>query len=68
MSDDVRNELIKVSPAAGVSMLSIGGVGLSDWVYLLTIVYLIVQILSLCGRGYCTYQDRRKNKDGEDLP
>ena len=38
------NEVLKVAPPVGVSTLSIMGVQMNDIVYVLTILYLCVQI------------------------
>lgn len=39
---DLKNELIKLSPPAGVSMTTVLGVPLSDWVYIVTIIYTMI--------------------------
>jgi hypothetical protein len=36
--------VLKTAPAVAVTGVSIAGVALQDWVYLLTIVYLLLQI------------------------
>lgn len=41
------NEVIKQVPPVTVSTLSLFNVQLSEWVYVLTIVYLILQIVIL---------------------
>lgn len=46
--DDVRSEIVKSIPPAGVSILSCAGIPLSEWVYLVTLIYLITQISLLC--------------------
>lgn len=56
-SNDIRNEVLKMSPAAGVSVTSVMGVPLSDWVYIATILYIIVQ-------SGCLIYKTFKNKGG----
>ncbi len=41
------NEVIKTTPPIGVSALSIFGIPLSDWVYVVTILYVLIQIYVL---------------------
>jgi len=52
---EIKEEVLKVAPPAGVSALSICGICLSDWVYLATLLYLALQITWLVFRfyGYC---------------
>ena len=47
--DDVRSEIVKSIPPAGVSILSCAGIPLSEWVYLVTLIYLIAQISRFSG-------------------
>lgn len=41
------NEIVKTTPPVGVSALSLMGIPLSDWVYIVTIVYVLFQIYVL---------------------
>ena len=41
---EIMSESFKALPPAAISTLTLFGIGLQDWVYVLTIVYLIVQI------------------------
>lgn len=43
MEPDVKNELVRLTPPAGVSVTTMLGIPLSDWVYLATLVYIIIQ-------------------------
>lgn len=57
---EIVTEAIKASPAVTVGGLTLFGVGLADWVLLLTALYTALQI-------YFLLRDKvykRKNKDG----
>lgn len=41
--NDIRNEALKMAPPAGVSVTSFLGVPISDWVYIATIIYILIQ-------------------------
>lgn len=41
------NEIVKTTPPVGVSVLQLMGIPLSDWVYIVTIIYVLVQIYVL---------------------
>jgi hypothetical protein len=56
-SDNITDEVVKLAPPVGVGALSVMGVPLSDWVYIITIVYLFVQI------GCTLYKTFRNRKD-----
>lgn len=43
-NESVKGEIAKAVPAVGVSALTVLGVPLSEWVYILTLIYLIAQI------------------------
>ena len=43
-NESVKGEIVKAMPAVGVSALTVLGVPLSEWVYILTIIYLMTQI------------------------
>ena len=45
MDTQFNDDMIKMSPAVGVSTLSFFDIPLSDGVYVLTAVYIIVQII-----------------------
>lgn len=57
----VVDEVFKAAPPVGVSTLSILGVPLPNIIYLLTIVYLIVQIVCLI---YSTYKRTHSTTKG----
>ena len=43
--DNLHDEVLKIAPPVGVSTLSVLGVPLSDMVYVMTILYILVQIV-----------------------
>lgn len=43
METEVKTELMRLAPPAGVSVTSVLGIPLNDWVYLATIIYIIIQ-------------------------
>ena len=43
-NESVKGEIVKAMPAVGVSALTVLEVPLSEWVYILTLIYLIAQI------------------------
>lgn len=45
MNDNLTDEVVKITPPVGVSTLSILGIPLSDMVYIMTILYIIIQII-----------------------
>lgn len=44
-NDNLHDEVLKMAPPVGVSTLSVLGVPLSDMVYIMTILYILVQIV-----------------------
>lgn len=44
-NDNLHDEVLKLAPPVGVSIGSILGVPLSDMVYIMTILYILVQIV-----------------------
>lgn len=44
-NQELQDEILKNAPPVGVSTLSVLGVPLSDMVYIMTIIYIIVQIV-----------------------
>ena len=44
-NDNLHDEVLKIAPQVGVSTLSVLGVPLSDMVYVMTIQYILVQIV-----------------------
>lgn len=47
-----HDEIMKTTPPIGVSTLSLLGVPLSDWVYIVTIIYVLVQMYCLIYRTF----------------
>lgn len=56
-NDSFHDEAIKLAPPVGVSTLSVLGVPLSDMVYIMTILYILVQIVCTI---YKTYKTTKK--------
>lgn len=54
---ELQDEVIKLTPPVGVSTLTVLGVPLSDMVYIMTIVYILVQIVCTIYRTYKTTKD-----------
>lgn len=53
----MKNEIVKSTPPIGVSTLSIMGYPLSDWVYIVTILYVLLQMFCLIYKTF--YVERR---------
>ena len=65
-NEAVVDEVFKVAPPVGVSTLSILGVPLPDIIYLVTLVYLLVQIFcTLYKTYYVTIHKESINKERE---
>ncbi len=60
--ETTSNEILKVAPPVGVSTLSIMGVQMNDIVYMLTILYLCVQIGCLLYKTFKTTKQGGKRK------
>ena len=58
-SDNLPDEVLRLAPPVGVSTLSFLGVPLSDMVYIMTILYILVQIVCTI---YKTYKGVNNNK------
>ena len=56
-NNELHGEILKNAPPVGVSTLTILGFPLSDMVYIMTIVYILVQIFCTI---YKTYKDTKK--------
>jgi hypothetical protein len=41
---EMVNEAVKASPPVAVIGLALGGITLQDWVFILTLIYLVLQI------------------------
>jgi hypothetical protein len=57
MKTELAAEAVKATPPLTVAGLAFAGVSLQDWVLLLTVVYLILQI------AFLVYDKLLKNKD-----
>lgn len=58
-NDTLNEEILRNAPPIGVSTLSVLGIPLSDMVYIMTILYIIVQI------GCVIYKTYNSVKKGE---
>lgn len=65
MNHDFATEVAKAAPPLAVSGLSFSGVALSDWVYILTLIYLAFQILVIV-RDKVIVRRKRKAADLEN--
>lgn len=54
------NEIVKTTPPIGVSALSLMGIPLSDWVYIVTIMYVLIQILVLLYKTFFKKEECNK--------
>ncbi|OQS47809.1 hypothetical protein B0T49_12770 [Chromobacterium violaceum] len=63
---DFKQEVIKLTPAAGVATTSVMGIPLQDWVYIATIFYLMVQVVALCFKIRIQVQQQKQNKEVKD--
>mgnify|MGYP005840243721 CR=1 FL=1 len=61
-NQEIKNELLKLTPPAGVSVTTFMGVSLSDWVYIATIIYIGVQCVCIVLKTIKTL----KNKGDEE--
>lgn len=61
---DELADVARTSPALAVSTLSLFGIGLVDWVYILTVIYLIIQI-ALVIRKHIHFSRNRKGRQDE---
>lgn len=60
MEDIMDNEIVKTTPPIGVSTLSLMGIPLSDWVYIVTIMYVLIQILVLLYKTFFKKEECNK--------
>jgi len=61
MEEHLQNEAIKVSPVVAVSSATYLGFTLSDWMYIVTITYMVLQITLLIHKELKKW---RRDKDG----
>ncbi|WP_337576164.1 hypothetical protein [Phascolarctobacterium succinatutens] len=54
------NEIVKTTPPIGVSTLSLMGIPLSDWVYIVTIMYVLIQIWVLLYKTFLKKEECNK--------
>lgn len=53
----ITTEAVKAAPPLTVSVLYVGGMSLSDWVAVLTIIYIVLQIGLLMPRYFGTLRN-----------
>lgn len=56
--EDLNEELLKNAPPVGVSTLSLLGIPLSDFVYLMTILYIFIQIICIIIKTYVSVKGK----------
>ena len=65
--DEILDEILKLSPPAVVSGIVIFGLSLSDWVYVFTIIYTLVGIITLIKKYWIVSDKSRKSlKDNKN--
>lgn len=57
---NMPTEIIKTMPPVAVSTTSILGVSLSDWVYIATIGYIVIQIICILYKTFHKPKERKK--------
>lgn len=60
LTNNEREEVIKMIPPAGVTVTTICGITLADWVYIATFIYIIIQTVILLLRTF----SKRDNHKG----
>ena len=67
-SDDFATEILQMSPAVAVSGVTFMGFPLNEWVYILTIIYTAVCILSVIKKHWVDpyINNKNKNKDNNE--
>lgn len=62
--DELLDGILKLSPPAVVSGIVIFGLSLSDWVYVFTIIYTLVGIITLIKKYWIDSDKSRKSLKG----
>ena len=62
--DELLDGILKLSPPAVVSGIIIFGLSLSDWVYVFTIIYTLVGIITLIKKYWIVSDKSRKSLKG----
>ena len=65
-NDELIGEVVKLAPPVGVSTLSFLGCPVSDFVYIMTILYLFIQILCTLYRTYHFVKKIKDNTKGDE--
>lgn len=55
----------KAAPPAGVVLATLGGIAIQDWVFILTLIYLVVQIGYLIWRWLRDVREEKEEDAGE---
>lgn len=58
---------LKTAPPVAVSTLSLAGVGIQEWVYAATLVWILLQIAGWCWDRYSKYRQARDLAHAIDL-
>lgn len=64
--EDYLSDFVQVTPAVAVSGITLLGIPLHEWVYILTIVYTLVCIASVIKKHWIDPWLNNKNKKVED--
>nr|DAQ16447.1 MAG TPA: holin [Caudoviricetes sp.] len=60
-TETFRNDVIKVTPSAGVTFSTFMGFSWNEWVYILTCIYTIIQIGWLLYKMYKAIKEERRH-------
>lgn len=63
---DITTEALRASPAIAVTSLSVFGVGLQDWLIVITIVYTVLQVIFLLRDKWWNKRKARKERHGRE--
>lgn len=66
MTTELQNELLKATPPVGVSITTFCGVSFHDWVYIATIVYMVIQATCLILRTINEIDDDEEQEGDEE--
>lgn len=65
-SSSLVTDITQVSPVLAVASCSIAGLPLSDWVYIATLVYTFVGIITMIKKHWFNQEDQEDKEDKED--
>lgn len=58
-AETFKNDVIKVTPSAGVTFTTFMGISWNEWVYILTCIYTVIQISWLLYKMYKAIKEER---------